>query len=112
MSLNQRIKVYVDPTPNAPVVLGYKGKTAGDRWVDDQYRFAWLPKKIDGKWIWFKPYWTKRKVSREIDAAAFYCPYVPLTSHGEPLSAETSELVSSFQTRYGYFEFVNARHDP
>jgi hypothetical protein len=40
----------------------------------------------------------------ETDAAAFYCPYVPLTSSGVVLDPQTMEPVVSFMTRYGYTE--------
>jgi hypothetical protein len=44
----------------------------------------------------------------EIDAAAFYCPYVPLTSSGVVIDPQTFEPVVSFLTRYGYLELVNS----
>lgn len=47
------------------------------------------------------------KGSSEIDAATFYCPYVPLTTHGVVTDPNTFEFVTSFYTRYGYVEFVN-----
>lgn len=43
----------------------------------------------------------------EFDAAAFYCPYVPLTSSGIVLDPNTMEPVVSFMTRYGYVELTN-----
>ncbi len=43
----------------------------------------------------------------ETDAAAFYCPYVPLTSSGVVLDPQTMEPVVSFMTRYGYVELSN-----
>jgi hypothetical protein len=43
----------------------------------------------------------------EIDAAAYYCPYVPLTSSGVVIDPETFEPVVSFMTRYGYLELTN-----
>lgn len=43
----------------------------------------------------------------EIDAAAYYCPYVPLTSSGVIIDPTTFELVVSFMTRYGYVELSN-----
>ena len=43
----------------------------------------------------------------EIDAAAFYCPYVPLTSSGVVIDPQTFEPVVSFMTRYGYVELTN-----
>jgi len=42
------------------------------------------------------------KGSGEIDAAAFYCPYVPLMSSGVVVDPSTFEPVVSFMTRYGY----------
>lgn len=43
----------------------------------------------------------------EIDAAAYYCPYVPLTSSGVVIDPVTFEPVVSFMTRYGYLELDN-----
>jgi hypothetical protein len=47
------------------------------------------------------------KGSGEIDAAAFYCPYVPLMSSGVVVDPSTFEPVVSFMTRYGYVELNN-----
>ena len=47
------------------------------------------------------------KGSGEIDAAAFYCPYVPLMSSGVVVDPATFEPVVSFMTRYGYVELNN-----
>jgi hypothetical protein len=47
------------------------------------------------------------KGSSEADAAAFYCPYVPLMSSGVVLDPATFEPVVSFMTRYGYVELSN-----
>jgi hypothetical protein len=47
------------------------------------------------------------KGSSEADAAAFYCPYIPLMSSGVVLDPETFEPVVSFMTRYGYVELNN-----
>lgn len=47
------------------------------------------------------------KGDSEIDAATFYCPYVPLTTHGVVTDPNSFEMVTSFYTRYGYVEFVN-----
>ena len=47
------------------------------------------------------------KGSSETDAAAFYCPYVPLMSSGTVLDPSTFEPVVSFITRYGYVELSN-----
>lgn len=43
----------------------------------------------------------------EMDAAAFYCPYVPLTSSGVLIDPATLEPIVSFMTRYGYVELTN-----
>ena len=43
----------------------------------------------------------------EIDAAAFYCPYVPLMSSGVVVDPSSFEPVVSFMTRYGYVELTN-----
>jgi hypothetical protein len=47
------------------------------------------------------------KGSSESDAAAFYCPYVPLMSSGVVLDPATFEPVVGFMTRYGYVELSN-----
>ena len=47
------------------------------------------------------------KGSSEADAAAFYCPYIPLMSSGVVLDPSTFEPVVSFLTRYGYIELSN-----
>lgn len=47
------------------------------------------------------------KGAGEIDAAAYYCPYVPLTSSGVIIDPNTFEPVVSFMTRYGYLELTN-----
>jgi hypothetical protein len=47
------------------------------------------------------------KGSSEADAAAFYCPYVPLMSSGVVLDPATFEPVVGFMTRYGYTELTN-----
>jgi hypothetical protein len=47
------------------------------------------------------------KGSSESDAAAFYCPYVPLMSSGVVLDPSTFEPVVGFMTRYGYVELSN-----
>ena len=47
------------------------------------------------------------KGSSEADAAAFYCPYIPLMSSGVVLDPSTFEPVVSFMTRYGYVELSN-----
>jgi hypothetical protein len=43
----------------------------------------------------------------EMDAASFYCPYIPLMSSGVVLDPSTFEPVVSFMTRYGYVELTN-----
>ena len=47
------------------------------------------------------------KGSSEADAAAFYCPYIPLMISGVVLDPSTFEPVVSFMTRYGYIELTN-----
>ena len=47
------------------------------------------------------------KGSSEADAAAFYCPYIPLMSSGVILDPATFEPVVGFMTRYGYVELTN-----
>jgi hypothetical protein len=47
------------------------------------------------------------KGSSEADAAAFYCPYVPLMSSGVVLDPSTLEPVVGFMTRYGYQTLTN-----
>jgi hypothetical protein len=44
----------------------------------------------------------------EIDAAAYYCPYVPLTSSGVVIDPNTFEPVVSFMSRYGFLTLSNA----
>lgn len=48
------------------------------------------------------------KGASESDAAAFYCPYIPLMSSGVVLDPSTFEPVVSFMTRYGYIELTNS----
>jgi len=47
------------------------------------------------------------KGTSEADAAAFYCPYIPLMSSGVVLDPTTFEPVVGFLTRYGYVELTN-----
>ena len=47
------------------------------------------------------------KGTSEADAAAFYCPYVPLMSSGVILDPTNFEPVVGFMTRYGYIELTN-----
>jgi hypothetical protein len=47
------------------------------------------------------------KGTSEADAAAFYCPYIPLMSSGVVLDPTTFEPVVSFMTRYGFVELTN-----
>jgi hypothetical protein len=54
-----------------------------------------------------KPVLVGYKGSSETDAAAFYCPYIPLMSSGVVLDPSTFEPVVSFMTRYGYVELTN-----
>jgi hypothetical protein len=48
------------------------------------------------------------KGTSEADAAAFYCPYIPLMSSGVVLDPATFEPVVGFMTRYGYVELTNS----
>jgi hypothetical protein len=48
------------------------------------------------------------KGTSESDAAAFYCPYIPLMSSGVVLDPSTFEPTVSFMTRYGYVELSNS----
>ena len=43
----------------------------------------------------------------EVDAAAFYCPYIPLMSSGVVIDPTTFEPVVSFMSRYGYVQLDN-----
>jgi len=54
-----------------------------------------------------KPVLIGYKGSNESDAAAFYCPYIPLMSSGTVLDPATFEPTVSFMTRYGYVELTN-----
>jgi hypothetical protein len=47
------------------------------------------------------------KGPNEMDAASFYCPYIPLMSSGVVMDPSTMEPVVSFMTRYGYVELTN-----
>jgi hypothetical protein len=47
------------------------------------------------------------KGTSEADAAAFYCPYIPLMSSGVVLDPASFEPVVSFMTRYGFVELTN-----
>ena len=47
------------------------------------------------------------KGAGEVDAAAFYCPYILLMSSGVIVDPSTFEPVVSFMTRYGYVELTN-----
>lgn len=48
------------------------------------------------------------KGATEAEAAAFYCPYIPLTSTGVQMDPNTGEFVTSFLTRYGYVELKDS----
>ncbi|WNA15977.1 major head protein [Xanthomonas phage XaC1] len=48
------------------------------------------------------------KGSRETDAGAFYCPYIPLMNSGTVMDPNTGELVSSFLTRYGFVALTDS----
>lgn len=47
------------------------------------------------------------KGASETEAAAFYCPYIPLMSSGVVLDPSTLEPLVGFMTRYGYVELTN-----
>ena len=47
------------------------------------------------------------KGTSESDAAAFYCPYIPLMSSGVVLDPTSFEPTVSFMTRYDYVELSN-----
>ena len=47
------------------------------------------------------------KGSGEMDAPAYYCPYIPLMSSGVVMDPSTFDPVVSFMTRYGYTELSN-----
>jgi hypothetical protein len=48
------------------------------------------------------------KGANEMDAPAFYCPYIPLMSSGVIMDPDTFEPTVSFMTRYGYVELSNS----
>lgn len=48
------------------------------------------------------------KGQQEVDAAAFYCPYIPLQSTGVVMDPNTGELVTGFLSRYGYVELTDS----
>lgn len=48
------------------------------------------------------------KGTTETDAAAFFCPYIPLMSTGPVIDPFTFEPVVSFMTRYGYLELTSS----
>lgn len=47
------------------------------------------------------------KGTSEVDAAAYYCPYIPLMSSGVVMDPNTGELVTTFLTRYGYLQLTD-----
>lgn len=47
------------------------------------------------------------KGSDEIDAAAYYCPYIPVMCSGTILDPVTFEHVMAMSTRYGFFALTN-----
>ena len=47
------------------------------------------------------------KGSDEIDAAAYYCPYVPVMSSGTIIDPDTFEHVIGLSTRYGFVALTN-----
>lgn len=48
------------------------------------------------------------KGTSETDAAAYFCPYIPLMSVGPIIDPATLEMVTGFRTRYGYLELTNS----
>ena len=48
------------------------------------------------------------KGATETDAAAFFCPYIPLQSIGPVMDPSTMEPVVSFMSRYGYLALTNS----
>lgn len=48
------------------------------------------------------------KGSSEVDAAAYYCPYIPLQSTGVVMDPNSGELVTGFLSRYGYVELTDS----
>lgn len=55
-----------------------------------------------------KPVLVGYKGDTETDAAAFYCPYIPLMSSGVITDPTTFEPVTAFMTRYAYTELSNS----
>ena len=47
------------------------------------------------------------KGSDEIDAAAYYCPYIPVMSSGTLIDPNTFEHVMGLSTRYGFLALTN-----
>lgn len=47
------------------------------------------------------------KGQNETDAAAYYCPYIPLMSSTPVMDPNTGEFVVTFLSRYGYLELSN-----
>jgi hypothetical protein len=47
------------------------------------------------------------KGSDEIDAAAYYCPYIPVMSSGTLTDPNTFEQVMGLVTRYGFLALTN-----
>lgn len=48
------------------------------------------------------------KGQREVDAGAYFCPYVPLTATDVLTDPNTLEKVIGFMTRYAYVEFTDS----
>lgn len=44
----------------------------------------------------------------ETEAAAYYCPYIPLMSTGVVIDPQTFTPTTGFMTRYGYLELTNS----
>lgn len=87
-SVEQLVNTYMDGLKKTQTVYDYKVDVhpALDRLVDDQYRFAWRPIKVDHVWYWLEPYWTKRRVEQNyVNVDVFIKPtqtvsYVQITA--------------------------------
>lgn len=77
-------------TFDAPVNTKFVGVLNGAQKVYvDQYADAATPVLVGLK-------------ASDSEAAAYYCPYIPLQSTGTMTDPNTGELVAGFMTRYGY----------
>jgi hypothetical protein len=62
---------------------------------------------VNNFWADNAPVLVGYKGQNEMDAAAFYCPYVPLMQSGTLTDPNTFEQVTQFMTRYGYVDFTD-----